>query len=189
VRLTQLLSLVLTDSASEQVRKSHERAIKELQSEVRRLDAQGLAGDHAMVALSADQTGNLSEGEHIEFDTISRSGTSINLGTGTGQQNGSVSLAANRTYQIQPWVTCTNAGIANYRLQESGSDLIGDTGVRTPTFRLAGQSAATAISAFPSSGILVTPTSAINVVFARVAGGSDASAVHIGSRIWIQEVA
>jgi hypothetical protein len=37
VRLTQLLSLVLTDSASERVRKSHERAIKELQAEVRAL--------------------------------------------------------------------------------------------------------------------------------------------------------
>jgi hypothetical protein len=39
VRLTQLLSLVLTDSASERVRKNHERAIKELQAEVRRLDS------------------------------------------------------------------------------------------------------------------------------------------------------
>jgi hypothetical protein len=38
VRLTQLLSLVLTDSASERVRKNHAQAIKELQAEVRRLD-------------------------------------------------------------------------------------------------------------------------------------------------------
>jgi hypothetical protein len=50
VRLTQLLSLVLTDSASERVRKSHERAIKELQAEVRKLYASGVAGADGLSA-------------------------------------------------------------------------------------------------------------------------------------------
>jgi hypothetical protein len=43
VRLTQLLSLVLTDSASERVRRNHERAIKELQAEVRKLQSASAA--------------------------------------------------------------------------------------------------------------------------------------------------
>lgn len=202
MRLTQLLSLVLTDSASERVRKNHEQAIKELQAEIRKLYASGVAGadgadgasgfgDYAMVALSANQTARLTGGNHIEFDQISRRGTSVSLSTGTEQANGLITLAAGKTYLLQSFLGSENLNIANYQFTDHSDDsvLIGDTTVRSATHRLAGQNATTAIAGLPGSAILVSPSSSLTVKMERTAGGNGPSAIHEGSRIWVQEVA
>jgi hypothetical protein len=183
---------VLTDSASEQVRKSHAAAIKELQTEARKLlaAAEQLPA-YAMVALSANQTARLSSGNHVEFDQIARRGTAIALATGTGQANGLITIAAGKTYLIEVWVGSTNSGIANYQLVDHSDDatLEDETGVNAATFRMVGPSAATAIAGVHSSAVLVAPpASSLTFKFERTAGGTDATQISAGSRIWIQEI-
>ena len=56
--------------------------------------------EHAVISLSTDQTANLSNGDHIEFDTIVTNGTLVTLSTGAGQADGKVTLVAGHTYKI-----------------------------------------------------------------------------------------
>ena len=57
----------------------------------------------AQLTLSADQTADLAVGNHVEFDTISvipSSGSGISLATGSGQDNGIVTLESGYHYEI-----------------------------------------------------------------------------------------
>jgi hypothetical protein len=74
--------------------------------------ATGAEIEHAFVGLSSDQTSNLSFGDHVEFTAIS--GTAgISLSLGSGQDNGIVTLPANKTFFMQAHI---------------GTDFSGNTG-------------------------------------------------------------
>ena len=53
---------------------------------------------YAFLSLSANQTSNLSAGDHVEFDTVTGN---LALSTGTGQANGKVTLKAGKTYSLE----------------------------------------------------------------------------------------
>ena len=57
-------------------------------------------GEFAEASLSASQTSNLSNGDHIEFDVLTTNGTLVTLSVGAGQADGKLTLAAGHTYKI-----------------------------------------------------------------------------------------
>lgn len=57
--------------------------------------------DIAVINLSTNQTANITSGNHIQWDTINNiSGSGITISSGTGQALGFITLAANKSYEI-----------------------------------------------------------------------------------------
>lgn len=67
----------------------------------------GASFKYGLYTLSANQTSNLSVGDHIEWDTSQ--GSLGGLSTGSGQQKGIITLPANGTYKITGQVAAENS--------------------------------------------------------------------------------
>jgi len=92
---------------------------------------------YAVVSLSANQTTNLSAGNHVEFDTIDRVGSvadasAVSLSTGAGQANGQVTLSGHRFLISAQLKGQTNEGrIVTLFTDGSGTNIVEevDTGI------------------------------------------------------------
>ena len=81
--------------------------------------------------LTADQTTNISAGNHVEFDVESSRGTLISLATGAGQADGIFTLAPGVTYEIVVAMRMElNEGAFNAQLYDDVGEtaIVDDTG-------------------------------------------------------------
>ncbi len=69
-------------------------------------------GEYANITLSANQTANLSNDDHIEYDTIDTNGTLITLSTGAGQSDGKVTLSKGFVYKVTSMFVVTWSGFS-----------------------------------------------------------------------------
>ncbi|MEE8551515.1 MAG: hypothetical protein V3T08_09720 [Gemmatimonadota bacterium] len=67
------------------------------------LTSPGAAKDFAFIGLSANQTTNIANGNHVEWDTIREAavGSGITLSTGAGQADGLITLPAGKIFVME----------------------------------------------------------------------------------------
>lgn len=94
---------------------------------------------YAEIAMSADQTARIANGNHIEFNLavgpLVDSGD-VSISTGTGQALGDITIKAGKTYRIEAYVrptfSTTNSGNVRIQINDAGGGGLGgeaDVGV------------------------------------------------------------
>jgi len=121
----------------------------------------GASFKYGYLTLSADQTTRLSANNHIEFDTVD--GSLDDLSTGTGQDNGIITLPAGKTYKITGsfFAGFSSTSLGNYivlRVYDStNSSYVGLNAYNRP------EGAATSYSSQMTFTGIITPTSDVDI--------------------------
>lgn len=147
----------------------------------------------AEIALGGNQTSNLSNGMHIEFDLISGSLADaglVSLATGSGQADGVVTLQPG-TYKIDVDISAffnSSSGYTEARLElSSGANFDTDTG-EIPRVLLLESDSSLDRSDSDFSSVIKTVTSAISIVVANVVAPTNMNRWYRGCRLIITEV-
>lgn len=114
---------------------------------------------YGLYTLSGNQTSNLSTGNHIEFNTSQ--GSLGGLSTGSGQENGIITLAGGKTYKI--------TFITYVRFTSTSGVLIGEVYDNTNSTALSSfvvypMSNGTNNSSVPINSIIISPETEIDII-------------------------
>jgi fluoride ion exporter CrcB/FEX len=142
---------------------------------------------YGLYTLSAAQTANLTNNNHVQFDTTS--GSLGGLSTGSGQENGIISLVGGQSYKITFKVSCNfsgSTGVVTFSLYDH------DTNVR-----LDGNGAATCYpqsssangSYVPNAFWIISPSSNINIDIRLYSPVALTSISYSATRLLIEEYA
>jgi hypothetical protein len=152
--------------------------------------------DYLYAGLSADQTTNISEDNHIEFDTSSVVGTSISLATGAGQANGLFTLTGGKLYEVYAHLNpLVNEGQCLVQWLDSSDDsTINDVlGIEMGPFRMMDQYGTDNVE-IPTQTFLYQPVSDITIKLDVIASPAGPAAGGLqrwysgSTRVWIKEV-
>ena len=146
------------------------------------------AGNYFIAALSAEQTANLSAGDHAEFDSSASQGDDVTMTTGADQADGVFTLAASKTYKITASMRMeVNEGTAEFAwcLDSDGSVLVDDTGVSVAAlfFR---DNAAHDMAVFSTQTIIYTVGGASVDIKMKCTSETNLSGIQPGSRVLIE---
>lgn len=175
----------ISDRTTEEAVSSLRNYVQLLEGRVRQLErTTSVPLSYAMIALSADQSSNISVDDHWEFDKIARFGKSISL------DGGIITLQRGGRYRISSHLAAyTNEGYFRclWRYHPSDSTVTDDTGVIASNEIWLADPVALDASATCSDTILLTVENTVKIKL-DIIQVSNGVSLQGASRVWIEEV-